>query len=97
MLRFCKIVAALTTLLTLSYGHLVLAEPIGTVSPKSAQHLPTRSMTMERVKEQFGPPITMLDPIGTPAISRWRYDGYTVYFENNHVIHTVVDPKKAAP
>jgi hypothetical protein len=28
--------------------------------------------------------------VGKPPISRWEYPGFIVYFESDHVIHSVV-------
>ena len=33
-------------------------------------------------------------PSAQPPITRWEYPGFVVYFENNHVVHTVVAPAK---
>ena len=51
---------------------------------------PTRGMTMEQVASKFGAPSTKVPAVGKPPISRWEYPGYVVYFEGNHVIHSVV-------
>ncbi|MBX3699919.1 MAG: hypothetical protein KF903_02830 [Dokdonella sp.] len=58
--------------------------------------VPTRGMSMAQVERRFGAPVDKLPAAGGdaprhPTINRWRYAGYTVYFERNHVIHTVVD------
>ena len=52
--------------------------------------LPTRASTMEQVKSQFGEPNTTQPAVGDPPISRWVYPGFTVYFEHDRVIHSVV-------
>lgn len=59
-------------------------------------NLPTRGMSMGQVEHRFGAPAEKLPAAGGdthrhPTINRWRYSGYTVYFERNHVIHSVVD------
>lgn len=77
---------------------LVLAEdikiPIGTQTPESKQIArPITGTTKEQVKNQFGKPIKENGPKGKPPISNWEYAEFTVYFENNHVIHSVVKPK----
>jgi hypothetical protein len=54
----------------------------------SAEH-PTRGMTMTRVESKFGAPSNRVAPVGQPPITRWEYPGFIVYFENQHVIHTV--------
>jgi hypothetical protein len=51
---------------------------------------PTRGMTMEQVATKFGTPVTKIPAVGKPPISRWEYPGFIVYFEANHVIHSVV-------
>jgi hypothetical protein len=51
---------------------------------------PTRGMTMDQVAAKFGAPVTKVPAVGKPPISRWEYPGFIVYFEANHVIHSVV-------
>jgi hypothetical protein len=51
---------------------------------------PARGMKMSEVAAQFGNPVTKVPAIGKPPISRWEYQGFVVYFEYDHVIHTVV-------
>jgi hypothetical protein len=53
---------------------------------------PGRGMTMRAVETKFGAPQDRHGPVGQPPISRWAYHGFTVFFENDRVIHTVVDP-----
>jgi len=51
---------------------------------------PGRGMTMEQVSTKFGAPVSKTPAVGKPPISRWEYSGFVVYFENDHVIHSVV-------
>ena len=51
---------------------------------------PTRGMSMEQVSTKFGTPVTKVPAVGKPPISRWEYPGFIVYFEADHVIHSVV-------
>jgi|SRR5450631_3873875 hypothetical protein len=51
---------------------------------------PTRGMTMEEVTTKFGAPVNKVPAVGKPPISRWEYPGFVVYFEHEHVIHSVV-------
>lgn len=51
---------------------------------------PTRGMTMDQVATKFGAPVTKVPAVGKPPISRWEYPGFIVYFESDHVIHSVV-------
>lgn len=52
---------------------------------------PTSGMTMKQVLTQFGKPWGTLPTVGTPPITRWRYPGYTVVFEYQRVITSVVE------
>lgn len=61
------------------------------------QSLPTRGMTMDKVMEAFGAPRERQDAVGEPPITRWVYDGYTVYFEHKWVIHTVDHERRPRP
>ena len=51
---------------------------------------PARGMTMDQVASKFGAPVTKVAAVGKPPISRWEYPGFVVYFEHEHVIHSVV-------
>jgi hypothetical protein len=62
--------------------------------------LPQRGMSMAQVERRYGAPVDKMPTAGGdaprhPPINRWRYNGYTVYFERERVIHSVVD--SAAP
>jgi hypothetical protein len=52
--------------------------------------MPTRGMTMDQVATKFGAPVTKVPAVGKPPISRWEYPAFVVYFEAEHVIHSVV-------
>jgi hypothetical protein len=54
---------------------------------------PKRGMTMEEVSAQFGNPKEIKPPVGNPPITRWVYDKFTVHFEQNYVIHSVIHRK----
>jgi len=51
---------------------------------------PPRGMTMDQVATKFGAPVSKTPAVGKPPISRWEYPGFVVYFEHEHVIHSVV-------
>jgi len=57
---------------------------------------PSRGMTMNQVAAKFGTPVTKVPAVGKPPISRWEYPGFVVYFEADHVIHSVV-PSDTVP
>ena len=57
---------------------------------------PTRGMTMAAVEARFGAPERRHPPVGTPGsrtqppITRWDYPRFSVFFENDRVLNTVV-------
>lgn len=56
---------------------------------------PTSGMSKQTVLHQYGQPLTKYTHSGkvtkrNPRISVWTYGNYKVYFENTHVIHTVI-------
>ncbi|MBX3724634.1 MAG: hypothetical protein KF823_01795 [Xanthomonadales bacterium] len=58
--------------------------------------MPANGQTMAQVERRFGAPLEKLAPVAGnkpahPPITRWRYAGYTVYFEHQRVISTVLD------
>ena len=52
---------------------------------------------MSQVASKFGDPSSKVAAVGTPPISRWEYPGFVVYFERDHVIHSVVSSAAAPP
>ncbi len=55
---------------------------------------PQRHQTTGSVIEQFGEPLNKQAATGEPPISRWDYEHFGVYFENDHVIHTVLKHRR---
>jgi hypothetical protein len=56
----------------------------------TAGERPHRGMTMQQVAQRWGEPAQKADAVGRPPITRWEYDSFTVYFEHEHVVHTVL-------
>ena len=56
---------------------------------------PKVGMSMEAVKAYFGNPTAVSGPTGKPAIYQWKYADFTVYFEGEYVIHSVLHPSTA--
>lgn len=50
---------------------------------------PARGMTMRTVEAKFGAPASRHEAVGRPPITRWDYDGFSVFFEHDRVIHAV--------
>ncbi len=62
---------------------------------------PSRGMSKANVEKKYGQPITRKEPVGKNSkrkhhrgISRWVYNGYMVYFDDDYVIDTVSIKKK---
>ncbi len=51
---------------------------------------PTRGMSMKAVKDFYGEPASTTTAVGEPPITRWNYAKFSVYFEHNTVIHSVI-------
>jgi hypothetical protein len=85
-----------TSLLALTHSA-VQAEVISIAAPSyqvenstSGVLRPTRGMSMTRVEQQFGLPQQKFNAVGEPPITRWVYGEFSVFFEHNLVIHSVV-------
>lgn len=68
----------------------------GAKAPRAAAGMPGRGLSMTQVERRYGAPLEKLPTAGGdaprhPPINRWRYQGYTVYFERSRVIHSVRD------
>lgn len=57
--------------------------------PIYAQEMPQRGASKAAVEQRFGTPLTKHSPVGTPPITRWDYQDYSVYFEGNTALHSV--------
>ena len=64
---------------------------VSTATRNYAGPVPTNNMTMASVRTQFGQPNSEAVPVGKPPINRWYYDNYTVYFELDRVIISVIN------
>jgi hypothetical protein len=99
MLRLSYITA--TGLLVLGLSANLSAEEINipTYEPETTAaettefsvQLPGRGMSMEAVQNRFGESLTKDSAVGTPPITKWTYQNFSVYFESEFVIHAVVN------
>jgi hypothetical protein len=64
---------------------------------ESTVETPRRGSLMSAVEARFGAPRSRHDAVGNPPITRWDYDGFSVYFEHQHVIHAVATAISAPP
>ena len=54
--------------------------------------LPKNGQDKATVEAKFGTPAQKLPAVGDPPISSWKYDRYSVYFEEDLVLFTVLHP-----
>lgn len=76
-----------------SNADVVVIDDMATVVQVS--HAPKAGMSKKSVQKRFGKPQRLYTAPGkvtkkNPRISVWTYANYKVFFENNHVVHTVV-------
>lgn len=55
---------------------------------------PALGVLKTRVLEDFGEPVQRHAPVGNPPIERWDYELFSVYFEYEHVVHSVLKGPK---
>jgi hypothetical protein len=56
---------------------------------QSSVERPSRGATMTAVEQRFGAPASKHAAVGRPPITRWDYARFSVFFENDRVIHAV--------
>jgi hypothetical protein len=76
-----------------TYADTLLLDGID-VDKQSADTRPKAGMSMSAVESSYGAPSERHAPVGgsveqQPPITRWDYPGFSVYFENDRVIHSV--------
>jgi hypothetical protein len=77
-----------------SYADTLLLDGID-VDKQSADSRPKPGMSMTAVESTYGSPAERHAAVGgagvqQPPITRWDYPAFSVYFENDRVIHAVV-------
>jgi outer membrane protein assembly factor BamE (lipoprotein component of BamABCDE complex) len=91
--RFTSAIAALALLATQTVSaEVLLIDAIHQEPVNSEEGLPRpgRGMTMDQVKQRFGEPVTEYPWVGEPPITRWDYNNYSVFFEHQYVLTSVV-------
>ncbi len=86
------LVAALLSTVPAVNADVLLIDAIAEAPPNSPQGLPRpkSGQTMDSVRKQFGDPVKKHPWVGDPPITRWDYPQYSVFFEYDRVINTVV-------
>ena len=68
-------------------GDILLIEKVW---ERMMRDLPRNGLSMADVEQRFGEPVERSGAVGEPPITRWTYDDYSVYFEHNLVIESVL-------
>ncbi len=53
--------------------------------------VPVNGQSQAEVEAAFGPPQSRSGPVGDPPITRWTYEHWSVYFESDRVLFTVLN------
>jgi hypothetical protein len=85
-----RILLLATVLASSLAGAETIAIDNGIAVKQSDVATPTRGMSMDQVAGKFGAPASKVPAVGQPPISRWEYPRFIVYFEHEHVIHSVI-------
>ena len=103
MTRTALLIGLCATFTVVAVQAQVVREDVLLIERVEASHdmrLPNRGQLMNQVEAQFGAPVMKHAAVGGdskvhPPITRWDYREFSVYFENNHVVNSVV--RKASP
>ena len=72
-----------------AHAELVVDEGKVAVLPSNTPQ-PARGALMKTVEKQFGAPANRHPTVGKPPITRWDYPNFSVFFEGDRVIDSVV-------
>lgn len=89
MAKYRWISAALVAALPTGLMADIVKLPDGNAEIVLANDSPARGVAKAQVEKRYGAPTQQQAPVGEPAISRWDYPSYSVYFENDLVLHAV--------
>ena len=62
------------------------------VRQSERMELPKNGLDKATVEAKFGTPVEKNPAVGDPPISNWKFDGYSVYFEYDLVLFSVLHP-----
>ena len=62
------------------------------VRQSERMQLPVNGQSKADTEAKYGTPVKKHATVGDPPISRWEYDSYSVYFEYDLVLFTVLHP-----
>ena len=65
---------------------------IDEVRQAGRMELPKNGQSKADIESKFGTPLKKSAAVGDPPISNWEYSSYSVYFEYDLVLSTVLHP-----
>lgn len=90
-MRFCRAsVPVLSLLLAFSAPTLADVLLVDSIQSAPAVNTPRNGASMSQVRAQFGNPLKEIPAVGDPPISRWEYEGFSVFFEYDLALHSVI-------
>ncbi|MEM7054357.1 MAG: hypothetical protein AAF446_07385 [Pseudomonadota bacterium] len=63
---------------------------IDEVRERMLRDLPGNGLSQAEVEQRYGTPLERRNPVGDPPITRWVYDDYSVFFEYDLVLESVL-------
>ncbi len=91
IIRTLALLVVFSSSIPLAVGDTLL---IDSVQSGQSMAKPRAGTSMALVRSRLGDPVSQMPAIGWPPISRWTYNDFVVYFEHEHVVHTVVSHQK---
>jgi len=89
-----RMVLALTLVFSTGLAQLGIAQAdvllIEEVRQSERMNLPVNGMSRDEVYARFGEPVSKRAAVGDPPITRWNYASWSVYFEFEWVLFTVL-------
>ena len=79
----------LTLAIQVTYADVLI---IDEVRQADRLELPRNGQNKATVEAKFGAPLQKRAAVGDPPISSWKYETYSVYFEYDLVLFTVLHP-----
>lgn len=88
-MKYWIIMAFLALAATTATADVLLIDEVRQVEK---MELPENGITKAEVEGKFGEPREKHGAVGDPPISHWEYETYSVYFEYDVVLFTVLHP-----
>lgn len=92
----CAVLGIALSSITLAAWAETVSIPLGQQGNAWNVETPRTGVTKQQVQDRFGEPQRASGPVGDPPIYTWDYGQFSVYFESDRVIHSVVKHQSSA-